>query len=291
MNSPEYLAKTPKSKELFERSVKVTPGGAHHSPAYYEPYPLFYRGGKGSKIYDVDGNEYIDYSLGYSVLVLGHSHPAVLEAVKQQLEEGSHLVTNEKQIVISELIHKHVPCAEKVKLTDSGSLATMYAIRLANAFTGRKKILKFQGSIHGMDDSFMVEHNSLGKLKFVSGGIPPRIADDVLVAQFNDIEAVEKIFEEEGGDIAAVITEPVMRGIPPKNNFLKKLRHITEKKDALLIFDEVVTGFRLSLGGAQQIFDVKPDLATFGKIIGGGFPIAAFAGREDIMVGKRNRQN
>ena len=245
--------------------------------------------GKGSKIYDLSGNEYIDYLIGSGPMILGHANQAVVEAVQTQMEKGSTFFLNNESIIeLAEEVCSAVPCAEMIRFTTSGTDATFQCMRVARAYTGKDKILKFEGGYHGSHDYALMSQLPTLNQEFPqpepdSAGIPKVIAETVLIAPYNDIETTESIIKKEKDNIAAVIVEPVQRIISPSDGFLKQLREITIKYDIPLIFDEVVTGFRLSYGGAQEYFDVVPDLASFGKIVGGGFPLAAVAGKKEIM--------
>lgn len=268
------------SEQSYEEARHLIPGGVNSPVRAFDPYPFFASEGEGSKIRDEDGNEYIDYCLGYGPLILGHKNPNVVNAVQKQVERGALFGTpNETEIRLAEKIIKHVPCAEKVRFVNSGTEATSSAIRLARACTGQDNILMFDGGYHGAHDHFLFD--SKGPK---SSGIPKSIGKNTLLAPFNDIESVKTAAE--GGELAAIIVEPVMGNagcIPPKQDFLEGLRDICDDSATLLFFDEVITGFRLALGGAQEYYGVKPDLVTLGKIIGGGFPIGAFAGNTNIM--------
>jgi glutamate-1-semialdehyde 2,1-aminomutase len=255
----------------------------------FEPYPFFTKSARGSRLTDVDGREYIDYCLGYGPLILGHSRAEVTEAVRHQLVNGILFGTpSPQEVELAELICKRVPSAEMVRLVNTGAEATMSAIRVARGFTGRKRIVKFEGCYHGAHDSVLVKAGS-GAATFGmpdSLGVPEETAKNTLVVPYNNVEAFEVAVKKEREQLAAVIVEPVMGNIgvvTPKEGFLKALREITEQYDLVLIFDEVITGFRLAFGGAQEYYGVKPDLTTLGKILGGGFPMAAYAGREDIL--------
>jgi glutamate-1-semialdehyde 2,1-aminomutase len=237
----------------------------------------------------VDGREYIDYCLAYGPLILGHAKAEVIGAVEQQLAQGTLYGTpSEQEVKLAELICKCVPSAEMVRLVSTGAEATMSAIRLARGFTGRKKIVKFEGCYHGAHDCVLVKVGS-GAATFGmpdSLGVPEETARNTIVVPYNDVEAFEKALKSERENVAAVIVEPVIGNIgviTPKEGFLETLRELTEQYGVLLIFDEVITGFRLALGGAQEYYDVKPDLTTLGKILGGGFPLAAYTGRKNIM--------
>lgn len=246
--------------------------------------------GKGSKIFDINGKVYIDYVMGSGPLILGHAHPSVVQAVCKQAALGSTYYTlNEPIIELAEKIVKAVPCADSIRFTSTGTEATYYALRIARAYTHREKILKFEGGWHGVHDyalqsSLQEKSGKYPKPQPDSKGIPKAVTDTVLIAPYNDIETTSKIIEENRDDLAAVIIEPMQRMIKPLPGFLETLRKITKDYGIVLIFDEVVTGFRLAWGGAQEKYGVIPDLATYGKTIGGGYPIAAICGKEQIMI-------
>ncbi|QKQ99970.1 glutamate-1-semialdehyde 2,1-aminomutase [Metallosphaera tengchongensis] len=276
------------SYELWNEAKNLFAGGVN-SPvrAAVKPYPFYTRRAKGAYIETEDSKQLIDYVLGYGPLILGHSHPKVLNAVKNQLEKGWLYGTpSVAEIKLAEKITKHVPSAEMVRFVNSGTEATMTAIRLSRGFTGRKKIIKFDGNYHGAHDYVLMDAGSAASEFGVpfSLGIPEEVASTVIVCPYNDISCVERTIRKE--DVAGVIVEPVMGNmgvIPPNSNFLKDLRSLTREFNSLLIFDEVITGFRLGLGGAQSYFGVKPDITTLGKIIGGGFPIGAICGSRDVI--------
>jgi len=276
-----------KSRKLFDRARDIIPGGVNSPVRFYEPYPFFAAKASGSKISDSDSNSYIDYCMGYGALLLGHNFKEVTNSVKVQLSRGSLYCTpTEMEVELAELITKCVPCAEMVRLVNTGMEATMHAIRLARAFTKRQKIIKFEGCYHGAHDYVLVKAGSGAAYQGipVSEGMMDGIAENTLVIPYNDPPALEKVIES--NNVAAVIMEPVIANmglILPENNFLHDVRKITQQNGTLLIFDEVVSGFRLALGGAQEYYNVKPDLATFAKALSNGFPIAAIAGRKDIM--------
>lgn len=277
------------SERLFERAGKLIPGGVNSPVRAFEPYPFFTASAKGSRLTDVDGREYIDYCLGYGPLILGHANAEVIGAVREQLGRGTLYGTpSEQEVEFAELICKVVPSAEMVRLVSTGTEATMSAIRLARGFTGRKKIIKFEGCYHGAHDAVLVKAGS-GATTFGmsdSLGVPEETAKNTVVVPFNDVDSFEATVKRERQELAAVIVEPVIGNIGvvlPEEGFLETLREITEEYGVVLVFDEVITGFRLALGGAQEFYGVKPDLTTLGKILGGGFPMAAYAGREDIM--------
>jgi glutamate-1-semialdehyde 2,1-aminomutase len=271
--------------ELAERARKVLPAGTFGNTAL----DIVIARGKGGHVWDVSGNEYIDFLLGSGPMLVGHCHPKVEAAVLEQVPLGTtFFVNNPHGIQLAEEIVAAVPCAEQVRFVSSGSEADLYAMRVARAYKGRDKILKFEGGYHGMSDYGLMSLAPKRLANFPapvpdSAGIPKSLREEVLVAPFNDLAAVESLVSQHGKEIAAIIVEPFQRLIPPKPGFLEGLRKITEQNGIVLIFDEVVTGFRFSYGGAQAYYGVTPDLATFGKVIGGGFPLAAIAGKTEIM--------
>lgn len=275
------------SQELFEISKTVLPGGVNSPVRAYKPYPFFVKEASGCMISDVDGNSYIDHCLAYGPLILGHSHPDVVEALSEQLVKGTaYGAPTENEIKLAKEVIDRVPAAEMVRFANSGTEATMSAIRLARAYTGRDKIIKFEGAYHGAHDYCLVKGGSGAACKPDSPGIPEDTTKNTLTVPFNDEEAVSQLIEKEGDDIACIIMEVIMGNIgfvPPKKGFLEFLRKITEENGILLIFDEVITGFRLAKGGVQEYYSVIPDLVTFGKILGGGLPMGAFAGKKEIM--------
>ena len=268
-----------------ERAKAVLPGGNFGN----FDAKFFVRRGEGSRVWDEDGNEYIDYMISSGPMILGHGHPEVIEAVEAQLSEGMSFFANNRQAVeLGEAITEAVDCAEQCRYVSTGGEADMYAIRLARAHTGRTRILKFEGGYHGMSSEGLM---SLAPNRFEnfprpmpdSAGIPSSVEDEVLVAPFNDIDFVRGLIEEYKNELAGVIVEPLQRIIPPAEGFLEALRGETQKHGIMLIFDEVVTGFRLAYGGGQEYYGVIPDLCTLGKIVGGGLPLAAVAGKKEIM--------
>jgi glutamate-1-semialdehyde 2,1-aminomutase len=281
----DYVSKTSKSKALYEKAKKVLPAGVSYGIRFFEPYPFYTAKAKGSKLYDVDGNEYIDFWLGHTALILGHSPKPVVEAVKKQLENGTHYGTcHELEIALAEKVVKMVPNIEMVRFTNSGTEANMYAVRLARTYTKKRKIAKFEGGWHGGYDALHIGVKYPFDIP-ESAGLTAGATQDTMLLPFNDSEGVRKKLRNEK-DVAAIIIEPVLGaggGIPAEKEFLKELREICDEKDILLIFDEVITGFRLAPGGAQQFFGVKSDITVLGKILGGGFPIGAFCARRDIM--------
>jgi len=280
----EYVSKTSKSKALYERAKKVLPAGVSYGIRYFEPYPFYTAKAKGSKLYDADGNEYIDFWLGHTALILGHSPPAVVDAVKRQLENGTHYGTShEPEIKLAEQVVKMVSGAEMVRFANSGTEANMYATRLARAYTGRSKVAKFEGGWHGGYDALHVGVHYPFNIP-ESAGLTAGALQDTILLPFNDLEGVEEKLNDK--KVASIVIEPVLGaggGIPVEKEFLKGLREFCDEKEILLVFDEVITGFRLAPGGAQQYYGVVPDITVFGKILGGGFPIGAFCGCREIM--------
>lgn len=281
-----------KSDILFEKSKKMMPGGVNSPVRAFlavKRNPLFIDHAKGSKIFDVDGKEYIDYVCSWGPGILGHADERVIEAVKAACEKGLTFgAPTEKEYILAELVQKIMPSMEMLRLVNSGTEAVMSAIRAARGFTGRDKIVKFRGCYHGHSDGLLVKAGSGALTQSVpdSLGIPADYTRNTLIAEYNDTASVENLFSQYGEEIAAIIVEPVaanMGVVLPQKHFLEDLRRIADRYHSLLIFDEVITGFRLSLGGAQEYFGVKPDLTTLGKIIGGGMPMAAYGGRRDIM--------
>jgi len=287
MVDPAVIEK--KSKALFERGKKILPGGVNSPVRAFEPYPFFVEYAQGSKMYDVDGKAYVDYCMAYGALLLGHVYPDILDAVRNQLSKGTlYGAPTEIEVEFAELIGRTSPCMEMMRLVNSGTEATMHAIRTARGFTSRKKIVKFEGCFHGSHDSVLVKAGS-GAATFGSPnslGVPEETTENTIVLPYNNVEALEATFKREGNQIAAVIVEPVLANVGlilPVKDYLSYLRKITSDYGSVLIFDEIITGFRLALGGAQEYFGVKPDMATLGKVLGGGFPLAAFGGRREIM--------
>src|SRR3989441_4774259 len=279
-------------REIFERAENVLVGGVNSPVRAFRAVggePLIIARGAGAHLYDVDGNEYLDYVCSWGAMLLGHAHPAVSAAIAAQAQRGtSYGVTTELEVELASRIIRSAPSIEKIRFVSSGTEATMSAIRLARAFTKRELILKFEGCYHGHADSFLSQAGSgLATLGIAaSPGVPQALAELTLDAPYNDLAAVQGLFGRHAGDIAAVIVEPIaanMGVVPPADGFLSGLRALTRRHGALLIFDEVITGFRLCFGGAQNLFGIEPDLTTLGKIIGGGLPVAAYGGRRDLM--------
>lgn len=277
-------------RRLLADAYDVLPGGALGGNALPDDVRFVFHRGKGARFWDTSGNEYIDYCLGSGPLVLGHAHPAVINAVADQATRGTHFFAylNEPSVRLATRVVASVPCAEKLRFTTSGSDATFHAIRLARAFTNRDKILKFEGAYHGHHDYSQLSTSPKAPVAYPqpqpdTSGIPQSVRDLMLVAPYNDLESTRAIVEKHAKEIAAIIVEPVQRIIAPVDGFLAGLRELTEQHGIVLIFDEVVTGFRFGMGGAQTYFGVKPDLCTLGKIIGGGTPVGAVVGRADIL--------
>lgn len=281
-----------KSETLFKKSKEIMPGGVNSPVRAFQAVnqtPVFIERAKGSKIYDVDGNVYIDYVCSWGPGIIGHADSRVISAVKETCDNGLTFgAPTEKEYVLASLIQELVPSMEMLRLVNSGTEAVMSAIRAARGFTGRDKIIKFRGCYHGHSDGLLVKAGSGALTQSVpdSMGVPAGYTESTLVAEYNDISSVNSIFEEYGNEIAAVIVEPVaanMGVVPPVPGFLEGLRKITEQYKALLVFDEVITGFRLAKGGAQEYFGIVPDITVLGKIAGGGMPLAVYGGRRDIM--------
>lgn len=280
----EYERKTRASKKAFERALKVMPGGVSHDLRFYPPYPIYLRKASGSKIWDLDLNEYVDFWMGHFALILGHSPDFLAKELEEQLKLGTHWGTvSELSVELANLVCDFVPCAEKVRFCNTGTEATMYAIRLARAYSGKKTILKAEGGWHGANTELTYaiskpfeERESLGLLK--------ELERYCKTFPFNDLTTLDIIKKTE--NLAALIIEPVLGAngfIPAKKEYLKALREEAERREFVLIFDEVITGFRLGLGGAQEYYGIKPHLTTLGKILGGGLPIGAVAGEEEIL--------
>ncbi len=281
-----------KSDELFEKSKERIPGGVNSPVRAFRSVgrnPIFIKSAKGAHIFDEDGNEYIDYVCSWGPGILGHAYPKVIEEVEKACKDGLTFgAPTRKEYEIAELIHDMMPSMEMTRMVNSGTEAVMSAIRAARGFTGRDYIIKFRGCYHGHSDGLLVKAGSGVLMQSVpdSAGVPSGYTQYTLIAEYNDKESVKELFDNYKGKIAAVVVEPVaanMGVVPPKEGFLQFLRDITGENDSLLIFDEVITGFRLSQSGAQGYFGITPDLTTLGKIIGGGMPVGAYGGRKDIM--------
>jgi glutamate-1-semialdehyde 2,1-aminomutase len=281
-----------RSKILFEQAKRLMPGGVNSPVRAFRGVggdPLFISRAKGSRIWDADGTSYVDYVLSWGPMILGHAHPKIVSAVKTAAAKGmSFGAPTEPEVRLARLVQKAFPSMERLRMVSSGTEAAMSAIRLARGFTGRDKILKFDGGYHGHADSLLVRTGSGGATLGVpdSAGVPQDFTRHTLILPYNDLASVAKTFEQYGGEIACVIVEPVagnMGVVPPREGFLEGLRGITKQYESLLIFDEVITGFRLAFGGAQERFGVTPDLTCLGKIIGGGLPVGVYGGRAEVM--------
>ena len=285
---------TSKNQILFEKSQQLIPGGVNSPVRAFRSVggtPIFFKKGLGSKLWDVDGKEYIDYINSWGPMIVGHAHPEVIEAVQAVAANSlSFGAPTGLELEMAETINKLVPSMEQIRLVSSGTEATMSAIRVARGFTGRSKLVKFEGCYHGHADSLLVKAGS-GLLTFGepdSAGVPAEVAANTLTLPYNDVEQLEALFKQSGEELACVIVEPVvgnMNLVKPKEAFLKALRELCTQHGVVLIFDEVMTGFRVHLGGAQALYGIKPDMTTLGKVIGGGLPVGAFGGRKDIMSG------
>jgi len=285
--------KTDRSKELFKQAQKYLVGGVNSPVRAFKALgmePLFIEKGKGSRVWDVDGNEFIDYVLSWGPLILGHANDQIINAVKQVSNYGTSFgAPTELEIEMAKAVVEAVPSVEMVRFVNSGTEATMSAIRLARGYTGKKKIIKFEGCYHGHGDSLLVSAGSGVATLGIPGtpGIPEELAQLTIVLPYNDIGAVEEAFKKHGDDIACVILEPVagnMGVVAPPKEYHQRLRDITKEYGALLIWDEVMTGFRLALGGAQELYGIEPDLTTMGKVIGAGLPVGAYGGKREIMM-------
>lgn len=275
-----------RSEQFFGRAKKVMPGGVNSPVRFYDPYPFFATSAKGSKLTTADHKTYLDYCMGYGAIVLGHAYSSVTEAIRSQLDNGTlFCVPTEREIKLAEMICKFVPCAEMVRLVNTGSEATMHAIRLARAHTKKKGVIKFEGGYHGAHDYVLARAGSGVASMPASEGVLEEASSHTAVVPYNDSAMLERAIEKNRG-AACVIMEPVLANIGlvlPEKGYLNEVRKITDQNDVVLIFDEVVTGFRLGLGGAGGFFGVRPDLATFAKALGNGLPIAAIAGKKEIM--------
>ena len=287
--APDMLPRTTDESKMLDLASQRLPGGVLGSSRFREDLAFVVKRAKGARLWDVSGREYIDYLLGSGPMFLGHAHPAVVRAVTEQLENGTtYFLVNEPAIRLADEICRAVPCGEQVRFTSTGSEATFFALRAARAFRHRDKILKFEGGYHGSHDYALMSSTPKSPKAFPaatpdSAGIPQVLESEVLIAPYNDLATVEALLAVHADALAAVIVEPFQRVIAPSEGFLKGVRALTQRYGIPLIFDEVVTGFRFAYGGAQELYGVTPDLATYGKIVGGGFPLAALAGRADIM--------
>ncbi|MEM4280426.1 MAG: glutamate-1-semialdehyde 2,1-aminomutase [Archaeoglobaceae archaeon] len=280
--------KLERSKELYSEAIGLMPGGVSSPVRAFKPHPIYVAKAKGSKLYDVDGNEFIDYCMAFGALILGHANEELKKEIKNKLEEGWIYGTPiELEVEYAKLIRRHFPSIEMLRFVNTGSEATMSALRVARGFTGKEKIVKIEGSFHGSHEAVLVKAGS-GATTFGvpnSAGVPRDFVKNTLQVRYNDVESLSQLLEKDK-DVAAVIMEPVMANaslIIPEKEYLKEVRKITKENDVLLIFDEIITGFRLAMGGAQEFYGVKADLTTLGKIAGGGFPIGIYGGRREIM--------
>lgn len=283
---------TRKSQAIYEQAQKYIPGGVSSANRLTEPNLVFNRA-EGAYIYDVEGRQYLDYHAGFGPPILGHAHPEVNRRIAETLSQMDlvGMGVSEIEVQLAQKIVEHIPCADKVMFSNSGSEATFYALRLARAATGRQKLIKFQGCYHGWHDAVLMNvitpASKIGQKEPLSAGMTPEVVDNTLVLPFNDVEEVTQTIEEQGDQIAAVILEPVPHNIGcvlPRPEFLQSLRELTQKHGIVLIFDEVITGFRHGLGGYQQVAGVTPDLTTLGKAFANGYPLAALCGREELMA-------
>ena len=277
-------------RDEFDLARRLLPGGALGGNQLAPDAKFVFHHAKGARFWDVSGNEYVDFCLGSGAMLLGHAHASVQTAVREQVAKGTHYFAylNEPALVLAETIARHVPCVEKMRFTVSGSEATFHAIRLARGHTGREKIIKFEGAYHGHHDYAQISTAPKRESNFPEGqpdtaGIPQAARETLLVARYNDLACVRQLAEQYRNDLAAIIVEPIQRIISPQPGFLNGLRQIADDVGCLLIFDEVVTGWRLALGGAQEHFGVEPDLSTFGKVLGGGLPVGGVGGRAAVM--------
>ena len=286
---PQRQVRSAAEQQLLDKAQRYLPGGTLGNTRFSDDVAFVVKAGKGSKIYDMSGHEYIDFLLGSGPMILGHAHPAVVAAVRGYLERGSTYFTlNEPAISLAEALCEAVPCAEKIRFCSTGSEATFFALRAARTFTKKDKILKFEGGYHGSHDYALMSSSPSIPKDFPravpdSAGIPRVLEDEVLIAPFNDLKTTSAIIERHHHELGGVIVEPFQRIITPRPGFLQGLREVTQRFAIPLLFDEVVTGFRLAWGGAQEYYGVVPDLAAFGKIIGGGYPLSAVVGRADLM--------
>ena len=280
---------SPREMELLQKAARYLPGGTGGNTSFPDSLNFLAKEGRGSHIWDVSGREYIDWLMGSGPMILGHAHPAVVEAVTEAASQGStFFATNEQAVLLAEELVNAVPCAEKVRFTTSGTDACFQAMRAARSFTKRERVLKFEGGFHGTSDYAMMSTTPTSAEEFPqaiasTSGIPRAIQDLMLIAPYNDLETTTAIIEAHHEELAAVIVEPLQRILAPQPGFLQGLRTLTQRFGIPLIFDEIVTGFRLAYGGAQEFYGVTPDLCTVGKIMGGGYPLAAVMGRADIM--------
>ncbi len=290
----QYISKTKKSKEIYEEARHYLAGGVPGGARYRRPHPLYIKEARGGKFWDVDGNEYIDILLGAGPAILGHSHPSVMEAVKQQLDRGTNMqVTGEFAIELAKKITQHMPGMELIRFVNSGSEAVQLVLRAARAYTGREKYAKFEGGYNGQMDNALFSGNVYAGPEDMPepvpgcAGLPKSVQGDIIILPWNNAEATVSLIRKHAKELAAVIIEPIggifLGGMPPEKSFVEALREVTEKEGIILIFDEVITGFRFGLSGGCSVSGVIPDMRTMGKIIGGGLPVGAYGGRKEIM--------
>ena len=281
-----YESRTPRSKEMFARAKRVFAGGVNHNARLYDPYPIFVERAKGKHIWDIDGNRYTDYWMGHMALILGHSPPAVVGPLKRQAGAGTHFgMGSSLSVELGEEIQRSVPCAEMLRFCNTGAEATMYLVRLARGFTGRRTVVKMAGGWHGYNTELnRGVHTPFDRPE--GSGILDAEQAHVMLARFNDLEAARRAVGAAKGDVAAIFLEPVLGAggcVPADRNYLRGLRELADESGALLAFDEIITGFRVALGGAQARYGVTPDLASLGKVAGGGLPLGLVCGRKEIM--------
>jgi glutamate-1-semialdehyde 2,1-aminomutase len=280
-----------KSRILFEKASKVIPGGVNSPVRYFQPYPFFVESANASRLFTNDGNVLIDYCLGYGSVFLGHGNQKIGSEIKSQIDKGNLFCTpTEKETQLAEICSKIIPCAEMIRIMNTGAEATMHSIRLARAFTGKSKIIKFEGGYHGAYDYVLNKAGSGAANQEYSDGILSESASKTITVPYNDLESLNSAIDNEQNrnDIACIIVEPVMANtglILPEKDYLNSIRNLTKQNNIVLIFDEVVTGFRLALGGASEFFGIKPDMATFAKTLGNGYPISLLAGSREILSG------
>lgn len=283
-----FVENTPGSKRLNDQATQVTPGGISHDSRYHAPYPIYMTKAKDAKVWDVDGNVYHDLWMAHYDAILGHGYPEVVNRIKDVMDEGLHVgLAMPHEVSLAQKVVELVPSVEQVRFCSSGTEATMYAVRLARGFTGRNVIVKIIGGWHGANTDLMVDVRPPEYIGPESKGLPPDLVKYTRSVHLNDIEGTAKVFKDIGDDLAGVILEPALGSagfLPATPEYLTFLREETRNRGALLIFDEVITGFRLALGGAQERFDIQPDLTTLGKVLGGGMPVGAVGGRADIMA-------
>lgn len=292
----EYIKKNQRSAQMYERAQSSLAGGITRTSTYFQPFPIYMERGDGCLLYDVDGNERIDFLSNYTSMIHGYNHPKILEAVTQQIQKGSCFgAPTEQEVQLAELLISRVKSMERIRFASSGSEAVMFALRLAQGFTGRHKIAKMEGGFHGSYDYALMSMNpSLEQVGSPESpaiipdavGISPSIVGQMVILPFNDLENTERLILQNKSELACVLVEPILGAagvVPARKEYLKFLREITQQHGILLIFDEIIS-FRVHLGGAQELYGIRPDLTTLGKIISGGYPVAAFGGREDIMA-------